>query len=458
MEATMEKQLFWLQGDQNVHPILRGRRNADAVVVGGGFAGLTIALWLCRAGLRVVLLEAETLGSGASSRCLGRVSLLGGVRYARLEQLHGREISAAYGLSQQNAFVTLRDLATQPQAGCGWLEADDHLTGLATEEEKMFEEVQAMERAGVAAQLGKATQSPMPADCAIHVKDMALLHPMRYLQWLVREGERLGLKIFEHSRVISMETNMAGTQRGSVLAPYIIVATGYPVVNIPGWYFLRLIQKQSWLIPLNSEAQFSGTYGDLGQSYFIRRLGKGMLMQLNGSRVGEKTGVDPLAQYRQEYAPYLNGAQPVQAYGGIDTYSADGLPFIGPYGKRTPNMFVACGFGGRGLIGSMLAAQSISARILGLNNEGDAIYSGQRKGDGFTGQQVKAGLSIGGRYAGNLFRFHAPYCSHMGCKLRYRPDQRLWECPCHGSRFDDIGHVKNAPATRDAVIRYRRRG
>ena len=454
----MENQLFWLQGDQTVRPVLRGRCSADAVVIGGGFAGLNIALWLCKAGLRVVLLEAETLGSGASSRCLGKVSLLGGVSYAQLERRHGSEVSAAYGLSQQNAFAALRELATQPGADCGWVETDDHLTGLKRDGQRLSEEQQAMNRAGVTAGLGKATQSPMPADFALTVKDMALLHPMRYLRWLAREGERLGLKIYEHSRVTSMETNLAGTQRGSVLAPYIIVATGYPIVNTPGWYFLRLIQRQSWLIPLSGEAQFSGTYGDWQGGYALRRLGKGMLMHLAGGRVGEKHSVHPLEMYREQYALYLENARASHAYGGVDTYTADGLPFIGPYGKKTPNMFVACGFGGRGLMGSMLAAQSISARILGLSCEGDVIYSGQRRGDGFLMPQVHSALSIAGRYAGNLLRFRAPYCPHMGCKLRYRPEVRLWECPCHGSRFDDIGHIKNAPATRDAVIRYRRRG
>lgn len=454
----MENQLFWLQGDQNIHPVLRGRRNADAVVVGGGFAGLNIALWLCRAGLRVILLEAETLGCGASGRCLGRVSLLGGVPYGRLERRHGREVAAAYGISQQNAFSAVRELASQTGNLCGWLEADDHITAMAAEEENLFEEQQAMERAGVSATLEKATQSPMPADCALVMKDMALVHPMRYLRSLVREGERLGLKIFEHSRVIAMETNLAATERGSVLAPYIVVATGYPIVNTPGWYFLRLIQKQSWLMPLSGEAQFNGMYSDWQGRYSLRRLGKGMLMQLSGGRVGEKMHFDPAAHFRQLYSPYLENAAVSNVYGGIDTYSADGLPYIGPYGSRTPNMFVACGFGGRGILGSMLAAQSISARVLGLSNEGDGIYSGQRHGEGVAAQQIRMGLNIAGRYFGSFRHIQAPYCPHMGCKLRYRPKERIWECPCHGSRFDDIGHIKNAPAIRDAVIRYRRRG
>ena len=71
----MSEETYWQQGDQRAYSPLRGRRTADAVVVGGGLTGLTVALWLCRAGLRVVLLEANTLGSGSTACCLGRVSL-----------------------------------------------------------------------------------------------------------------------------------------------------------------------------------------------------------------------------------------------------------------------------------------------------------------------------------------------------------------------------------------------
>ena len=92
----MSEETYWQQGDQRAYSPLRGRRTADAVVVGGGLTGLTVALWLCRAGLRVVLLEANTLGSGSTACCLGRVSLLGGVSLSRLEKRFGQEWASAY--------------------------------------------------------------------------------------------------------------------------------------------------------------------------------------------------------------------------------------------------------------------------------------------------------------------------------------------------------------------------
>ena len=123
----MSEETYWQQGDQRAYSPLRGRRTADAVVVGGGLTGLTVALWLCRAGLRVVLLEANTLGSGSTACCLGRVSLLSGVSLSRLEKRFGQEWASAYGSFQQNAFHTLQELSREKTVSWDWQTLDDRL-------------------------------------------------------------------------------------------------------------------------------------------------------------------------------------------------------------------------------------------------------------------------------------------------------------------------------------------
>ncbi|HCE71525.1 MAG TPA: FAD-dependent oxidoreductase, partial [Ruegeria sp.] len=55
-------------------PPLVGEAEADVVIVGGGFTGLSAALHLAEAGQSVVLLEAETPGWGASGRNGGQVN------------------------------------------------------------------------------------------------------------------------------------------------------------------------------------------------------------------------------------------------------------------------------------------------------------------------------------------------------------------------------------------------
>jgi 3-phenylpropionate/trans-cinnamate dioxygenase ferredoxin reductase subunit len=42
----------------------------------------------------------------------------------------------------------------------------------------------------------------------------------------------------------------------------------------------------------------------------------------------------------------------------------------------------------------------------------------------------------------------SPVCTHMGCLVEFNATERIWDCPCHGSRFATDGTVIKGPATR----------
>lgn len=445
----MQNTTIWQCREPLRCPALRGRISADVVVVGGGFTGLACALWLSRAGLRTVVLEADRLGHGASSCCAGIVSIGNGPRYAALEKLYGAETAQACAQTQQSALRALKELARE--GAFEWRDVDFFLCGSQAEQSALDAEAAALQRAGIAAERRLPAHCPLEAGQGLRMGGMGILHPLLYLHFLAREAQRRGARIYEASRVVSVETNAVYTQSASVQAPYLIIATGYPIVNIPGWYFLHLEQREGRILPLKGSAAFSGVYASMDGQYAIRPMAEGALLHCSAACVGNRKN-DEFLQAASRTAAAVAGMEALPGACGIEACTFDGLPFIGPYGRKTPNLFVAAGYGGNGILGSMTAAQAISAHILGLPAQGYDIYSGRR-----ALQDVRMPARIGSRYIGAWMRKPAaPRCPHLGCRLVYNAKTRIWECPCHGSRFDDIGHVLNAPAIHEAQLRSRK--
>lgn len=431
--------------EKEEYPALRGRQSADVAVIGGGMTGILTALWLTRAGLRVAVLEARRLGSGATASCAGLVTLENAALFDRLELGLGVAATNAFAQTQRSALNALRELCRELGPDCGWRDTDVHIVAQTEKEAAhLAQENEALRRAGVASALTQSTQCPLPAVGALAFKDMGSLETEPFLRLAAGRAAAEGVKIFERSRVTALETNLVFTERGSVAAPYLVVATGYPIVNVPGWYFLRLIQRRGWKVALEGRAPFEGAYVASDGRYALHQHRDGAMLTF----LQEREGRMPHEQFEAEYAGPLGMRTAQELTGGVEAFTEDGLPFIGPYSAKTPNLFVAAGYGGRGLLGAMTAAQAISARILGLPGKGYEIFSGQRR----SGYHMP--LHIAGQYLmGFVARPNAPRCPHMGCKLAYNAATRLWECPCHGSRFDDIGHVVTAPAVHDARLR-----
>jgi len=442
--------MIWETEEQGKYAPLRGRGKADVAVIGGGLSGVTIALWLSRAGLKVALVEAERIGWGASGKSAGIAAPCQKVCYADLEKEWGSAVSDAHAHTHIKAMQSIAELGSQADMRFGLQRTAGNLIAMDDGEARRLKlEAEAMRRAGLDAAEETCGSSPVPFTAGLKLPHVYLLNPVLYLNALTRRAERSGAIIYEHSRVVSVETDTIYTEEGSIQAPYIVVASGYPIVNTPGWYFVRLQQRRMAVSVLPSQS--SDVFLSVDGSVACRPYGKEMLIRSNGNQVGDE-------KWRTEETTWSSAlaasaaAKAGESCFGVECFTHDGLPYIGPYSAKTPNMFVATGFGGNGITGSMVAAHAVASYILGLPAEGYEIYSPQRKM-----KNVKVPLHLGGKYLKGVFGgSQTPRCSHMGCRLVFNPLSRLWECPCHGSRFDDIGRVVNAPAVRAAQLRGRK--
>lgn len=176
----MNGQTVWWTMDQQRHPPLRGRIQTEAVVIGGGLCGVTTALLLARGGMRVALLEADRLGSGASGQSLGLATVQHGLLYSKLQAQWGREIMQAYAASQTAARGAMAALIQELGIPCGFQAQDSCLAAMSGEEERLLiREEKASQAAGLAAAMTAGGECPFPVRCLLTVPGQAMLGSRR---------------------------------------------------------------------------------------------------------------------------------------------------------------------------------------------------------------------------------------------------------------------------------------
>jgi glycine/D-amino acid oxidase-like deaminating enzyme len=123
--------------------------------------------------------------------------------------------------------------------------------------------------------------------------------------------------------------------------------------------------------------------------------------------------------------------------------SLDGVSYIGQYSRNTPNLFVATGFNKWGMSSSMLSAMILSDMVQGKKNKYASVFSPSR-----TVLRPQLAVNAFESIMG-LLTPTTPRCPHLGCALKYNPAEHSWDCPCHGSRFNENGNLLDNPATDD---------
>ena len=235
-------------------PPLAGDIQVQAVVIGGGMAGILTAKELAGRGVHTVVLEAGRLGGGQTGRTTAKITAQHGMIYQGLILHFGKEKARQYALANQRAVERYRGMIEQAGVLCDFQTCPAYLySRLAAE--PLEREEEACRRLGLSVGFTTQTTLPFPVKAALRMEGQALFHPLKFLHWAAE-----GLTVYEDTPVTAVRGDEVLTPKGKVRAEHIVFAAHYPFVNLPGFYFTRLHQERSYAVALKGTGELDGAY------------------------------------------------------------------------------------------------------------------------------------------------------------------------------------------------------
>lgn len=489
----MEKRSIWREkGRGKSYPKLPENTEADVVIIGGGITGLTTALQLTEAGKRVVLLEAQEIGSGTTGLSSCHLTTDIDEEYRNLISTFDNSTARVVAESRKAAIDFIEKTSQEKNIHCDFRRLPGYLyTEIPEDVGSLKEEQEAASLAGLEVKRTDVVPLPFNIKKGLRFENQGEFNAQEYLAGLAYYITSKDGRIYENSLVKSIEERdnlyIVKTNSGSVKAAKVVMATHLPL-------FLNVLQTLaapyiSYMMAakLKQQEYPVGLFWDMADPYHYIRYYKNE----NGSYVvvgGEdhKTGhiINTEEQY-QRLEKYIRDRFDIESidYKWSAQYyePADGLPFIGnsPFHK---NIFVATGFSGDGLVYGTVAGIIISDMILEKENSWLPVYDATRFtpaasavefikenadvaknfikdrliSDSSSLDELKAGegkiVKINGekiavaRDENEELHAVSPVCTHLKCHVHWNTSEKTWDCPCHGSRFSMEGEVIYGPA------------
>lgn len=427
---------LWIESAQalrgNYESNLTGNIKTDVLVVGGGLAGILCAYELQQRGARVLLVEAETIGSGTTGNTTAKITAQHGLIYKSILKNYGMERAKQY---YQVNMAALHAYSQLPEKFAFDFENKTAYIYSLTQRKNLEEEAAVYGKLSIPHHFLKSPPLPFQSVGALGMEAQAQMHPLKLVYALAKD-----LTIYEHTRILDIDGAKAVHAKGHITAKHIILATHFPLINVPGLYFMKLYQHRSYVLALQNGPQMDGMFLDEQADGHSFRNYQGYLLLGGGDhRTGKQGGgYTELRKLAENAYPY---AAQAYAWAAQDCMSLDAMPYIGIHRQSSPQLYVASGFHKWGMTGSMAAAMTLSDLITKGKSEYQALFSPQRS-------ILHPQLFLNALHAMGGFIGFTKRCPHMGCALKWNKDERTWDCPCHGSRFDEHGNILEIPAKR----------
>lgn len=491
MEANAKHEPFWFErADSMTFPHLMENASCDVAIVGGGITGLTAALSLCQAGKDVILIDLNRIGRGTTGHSTGHLDNHYDQKLKNLVTHFGLPAARTVINAKRQAIRHIEHWNTLYRLNCGFRRVPGYFYA---ETEKSAGIVNDELSAANHLELDYSSRehAPLPFDTnkTMCLPEQARFSPLAYVMALSRFIFLLGGRIYENTRMEEFHEQdgkmLIETTHGKIEANSLILA-GHTSLTGKVSLQTRIFPQLSYVIAVEVTDRIEDAlYWDTDEPYHYTRIAsddRPDLLIIGGAdqHPGGQRNENPFEKL-EAYARQRYRVRSVQQYWSHEFFnSADGLPFVG----RVPwsdNIYVAAAFSGDGLTFGTMAGTLLCDLIVGRDNPVAKILSPERVKPGVMAPKVAKFMTHIARHyvkdrmasyeedpdaipagEGRLLKVedqvHAvyrhtdgeltamsPVCRHMGCIVHWNPDEKTWDCPCHGGRYDCFGNVIMGP-------------
>jgi glycine/D-amino acid oxidase-like deaminating enzyme/nitrite reductase/ring-hydroxylating ferredoxin subunit len=489
----------WKAGDLITRlPSLDADLQADVCIVGGGISGMTTAYLLAREGRSVVVLDDGPIGGGETGRTTAHLSNAFDDRYYEVERLFGERHSRLIAESHTAAIAKIEEIIRDERIQCDFDRVDGYLfVPPGGSKDILGREILAAQRAGLhdVEWVDRAPINDFDTGRCLRFPRQAQFDPLKYLEGLVSGTLQHNGRVCTLTHAEEMaDPARVTTSNGFVInSTALVVATNIPV-NDTILLTTREGKYRSYVIgahvPRGSVTK--ALYWDTADPYHYVRIQTGKddhdLLIVGGEdeKAGEHDDGDErfaeLYRWTRKRFPMIGKIE--FCWSGHIVEPTDGVAFIGRMPLTEKNIFVVTGDSGQGMTHGTVAGILLTDLIQGRQNEWADLYNPSRLvsistadflneslnvtahyTDWLTGGEVSSveeiepdegcivrrGLTKIAAYRDDQGVLHErqAICTHLGCVVAWNSTEQSWDCPCHGSRFDKLGHVINGPANFD---------
>ncbi len=461
---------------------LNGDMQCDALVIGGGMAGLLTAYRLNEQNLKTVVIDSSAICFGQTKNTTAKITSQHSAIYESITKHYSPQFAKMYAEENERAISDFEEIINEKKIDCEFEKCCAYLYS-KNNYRALKDEMLSAKNAGIDCYLTKEVPLPFKTAGALVFKNQAQFNPLKFINSIVGD-----LTVFENTPALKIIGNRVLTPYGMIRANHIVIATHYPFVNFPGENFLKMSQERSYVVAFEnssfpSDSTFIGLEND---TLSLRRYQKYVLLGGGNHRTGELRG-NPYKMLERKAYELFNNPQIKYRWSAQDCITLDGMPYIGRMKSGGDNIYIATSFNKWGMTSSMVSANIISDLICNVRNCNAEVFSPERFNlsasvkniientketvKGFSAYLLPSFASIksikkgevkefvtDGNFAG-AYRDHdgkiyivSLTCPHLKCKLKWNSAEKSWDCPCHGSRYDYKGNLIDNPAQHSSIL------